>query len=160
MHEPGKKPPMGLEAFCKAAWPDIFHKPFEHVEIAEVATAIDLKRIARAVMVGGLHAVILEKGKGKTVLSIAAAMWVSTQGLRRLPLVVVPTVEVAAQTMAAAHQMASEAKIDLAGMNGIYVPFDALDKTASLRRELPRGKTQLPDLCILDDPEPDGAQIE
>jgi hypothetical protein len=161
VHPPGHKPvPIGLQDFCRGTWPDVFHREFLHQEIHEKApTTFDLKRIARAVCVGGLHAIVLEPGKGKTTLAIATAIWATHEGLRRFPVVLVPT----EKDVEAAKALAT--KLLERDPPHRYVSFDPATQirfgpVEGMKRDLPRAKVELPDLAIIDDPEPDGATEE
>jgi hypothetical protein len=150
-------PPMGFEQFCRTAWPDRFTVPFAREEVGAVASVIDLRTAARAVMTGGLHAVVLERGKGKTTLSAALVIWMTHEGLRRFPVMLCRDEAAAQSARVLIEAMLVPVQAKWHRTIAVHPPLAIQANLAGITRPGVRDKVERPDFALIDDPLQDGA---
>lgn len=152
------RPPIGLRTYTSQALPEWFPARHDGIQLAAI------RKITQAVMVGGLHAVAMDPGDGKTTLAMAAAMWVTFEGLRKFPLLLMPTadrVEIAQTSITRAKTLETHGRERPFYSDQVGLIFDDI---ASRARPSPgisrRGHSsgsvltvERPDLLIIDDPD-------
>lgn len=81
-----------LKLFCKTYFPDVFKLPWSKIHIET------LDRIQEAAVNGGLFAIAMPRGSGKSVICERAAIWATVYGYRAF-IIVVGSTDSAAQEM-------------------------------------------------------------
>ncbi len=97
-----------LATFAKAYFPDTFYLPFSPAHTAVIAS------LQRAATHGGLFAVAMPRGYGKTSLTWTAALWALMTGARSM-IALIGADEPAAASLLAAIKTALESNATLAG---------------------------------------------
>lgn len=146
---------MGFAQYCTLTWPGRFTRQFSSLEVADdVPSVRDLHQATKAVMVGGQYAIVLERGKGKTTLSMALSIWMAHQGLRRFPMLLCDGDR--------AKALATDVELMLADANArwrtstlVHRPLSIDHDVFAITRPRPgtRSKVDRPDCFVIDDPQ-------
>ncbi len=150
------RPPIGFRKYAAHALPEWFTMPHNGDQLKAIA------KIAKAAMVGGMHAVAMEEGAGKTTLAMAAVLWVTFEGLRKYPLLLLPTADQVEDAQRSIERMKTlethgrECPFFDDQVQEIYAEFANRARPAPgvARAGAPAGgvlRVQKPDLLVIDD---------
>jgi hypothetical protein len=154
-----RRMPIGFRKFAEKCIPEWFTEPHAEAQLAA------MRRGAVAALRGGLHAVAMEPGDGKTTLAMAAVLWVTFEGLRKYPLLLTkdaPETRRARTVIAEARLRETHGRVqpffedeqvlsiweDFAGLSR---PVPCLSRPGSSSGGLL--KLHRPDLIVIDDPD-------
>ena len=80
-------------AFCRTYFPEAFSKPWSEDHEREIAL------IEEEVLKGGLFAIAMPRGNGKTTLAERAVLWALLYGHRRYPVLIGATLQAATSNL-------------------------------------------------------------
>jgi len=130
-----KRAARSLDYFCRAYFPGVFKLKWspDHLKV--------LKKTASAVLEGGLFAVAMPRGSGKTSIAESAALWSLLYGHREFIALIGPSEEAAAEMMQSLKAELEQNDLLFADFPEVCYPVRALEGIANRTNgQLSQGK--------------------